>query len=70
MIKSEITLLRLLDHPNVIKYYQTEILPDKSGALIILEYMQGGSIRNLIDNKGAGGRIEEKFARTYMKQVL
>jgi serine/threonine protein kinase len=39
-----------MNHPNIVKYIQTDVCPDKSGVDIILEYMPGGSLRSLLDN--------------------
>lgn len=42
-------MLRALNHPNIVKYFGTEISEDNEGVDIILEFVPGGSIRQLLD---------------------
>ena len=65
MVKSEVEIMKQLgDHPRIVKYLQTDILPDKSGVAIILELQSGGCIRSLLDLKG---KLSEREAGLYMK---
>ena len=63
-LKSEISLLKSLDHPHIVKYLQTDICADKSGVEIVLEFMSGGSLRNILDIFGI---LEEKLVQLYLK---
>jgi mitogen-activated protein kinase kinase kinase len=44
-IMHEIKMLRELHHPNIVKYYYTDISEDGKGVDIALEFVPGGSIR-------------------------
>lgn len=44
-IKHEIETLRALNHPNIVKYFGTDISEDQQGVDIILEFVPGGSIK-------------------------
>jgi serine/threonine protein kinase len=48
-LKHEIKLLRQLQHKNIVKYMYSDVCSDKTGIDIILEYVPGGSIRNLLN---------------------
>lgn len=58
-MKSEISLLKTFDHPNIVKYHQTDICEDRTGVEIVLEFMAGGSLRGILD---IFGKIDEKLA--------
>ena len=66
-MKSEIRILKELKHPNIIRYIGTNLVEDMKGAGIIMEYVSGGSIRNLI---GQFGRLDEQISRVYLSQIL
>ena len=42
-------MLKTLTHPNIVRYFQTDLSPDGRGVDIILEFVPGGSIRQLLD---------------------
>lgn len=44
-IKHEISMLKVLNHPNIVKYYYTDISKEGRGVDIVLEFVPGGSIR-------------------------
>jgi serine/threonine protein kinase len=44
-IKHEIKMLKALHHPNIVRYYYTDISDDGKGVDIVLEFVPGGSIR-------------------------
>jgi serine/threonine protein kinase len=48
-LKSEISLLKKLSHKNIVKYKFTEIHEDMTAVDIVLEYIPGGSLRNLLN---------------------
>jgi len=66
-LRIEVEKLKELSHPNIIKYLQVNAASDKQSINILLEYMPGGSVRNILDKFGP---LEEKIIRIYMKQIL
>lgn len=64
-IKDEMTVLEMLDHPNIVSYYGIEVHRDK--VFIFMEYCAGGSLANLLEH----GRIEdEAVVQVYTLQLL
>uniref|UniRef100_A0A0E0CPI6 mitogen-activated protein kinase kinase kinase n=1 Tax=Oryza meridionalis TaxID=40149 RepID=A0A0E0CPI6_9ORYZ len=61
----EILLLNRLQHPNIVRYYGSEMVDDK--LYIYLEYVSGGSIHKLLQEYGQFG---EPAIRSYTKQIL
>ncbi|EGR29143.1 hypothetical protein IMG5_162460 [Ichthyophthirius multifiliis] len=64
-LKQEIYLLKKLNHPNIVKYYDFEICDDKSD--IILEYIPSGSLRRLLNKKG---KFDEYTTAMYTKDIV
>ena len=60
-------MLRALNHPNIVKYYGSEISEDDQGVDIILEFVPGGSIRQLLDKFM---HFEERLVKIYTRQML
>ncbi|EEB08241.1 STE/STE11 protein kinase [Schizosaccharomyces japonicus yFS275] len=64
-IQSEMSVLEILDHPNIVTYYGIEVHRDK--VYIFMELCQGGSLADLLSH----GRIEdETVLRVYVLQLL
>ncbi|KAG5529063.1 hypothetical protein RHGRI_029658 [Rhododendron griersonianum] len=61
----EIILLSQLSHPNIVQYYGSELGADKLS--VYLEYVSGGSIRNLLQEYGA---FREPVIQNYTRQIL
>ena len=61
----EIDLLRIIEHPNVIKLY--EVYEDETHIHIVLEHLKGGELFRHIQQKGA---YNEYDAAKVMKQLL
>ena len=57
-------MLKTLDHPNIVRYLQTDICTDKSGVEIVLEFMPGGSLRTILDKFG---KLDEKVVVIYLR---
>ncbi|ODQ67440.1 kinase-like protein [Nadsonia fulvescens var. elongata DSM 6958] len=64
-IKDEMTVLEMLNHPNIVQYFGVEVHRDR--VFIFMEYCQGGSLANLLEH----GRIEdEQVMQVYTLQML
>ena len=50
MLVSEVNILRELNHPNVVKYYDRVIDKNSAKIFIVMEYCEGGDISTLIKN--------------------
>ncbi|KAH1073789.1 hypothetical protein J1N35_026117 [Gossypium stocksii] len=64
-IKREISIMKLIKHPNVIKIY--EVMASKTKIYIVIEYVGGGE---LFDKIASRGRLKEDEARTYFQQLI
>jgi len=64
-IQTEIELLKKLDHPNIVKYI--DFIQTKTNINIILEYVEGGSLHQLVKQNGMLG---EYLVQVFTKQVL
>jgi serine/threonine protein kinase len=66
-LKREIMLLRDLDHPNIVKYVQTDLSPERDSIDVVLEYVPGGSLKYLL---GQYGGLEYPVISNYVRQLL
>ncbi|KAJ9171564.1 hypothetical protein P3X46_014917 [Hevea brasiliensis] len=64
-LKREISTMKLIKHPNVIKIY--EVMASKSKIYIVLEFVDGGE---LFDKIASRGRLKEDEARRYFQQLI
>lgn len=65
MIRDEMSVLEVLDHPNIVSYHGIEVHRDK--VYIFMEYCSGGSLAELLEH----GRIEdETVVMVYALQML
>ena len=62
----EIELLKNLEHPNIVKYYN--FLREENHIYIIMEYLEGSTLRQYI--KQNSENITEDIARQIIKQLL
>jgi calcium-dependent protein kinase len=65
LLRREIDVLREVDHPNIIKFYDT--YEDSSHIFIVMEYCSGGELFTKITNNGC---LNESEARVYMEKML
>ena len=65
MILKEVELLKDLNHPNIVKFKGFE--EDSNYYKIYMEYMEEGSIKNLIQQYGP---LKESIVVNYLKQIL
>uniref|UniRef100_A0A0D9XWL5 non-specific serine/threonine protein kinase n=1 Tax=Leersia perrieri TaxID=77586 RepID=A0A0D9XWL5_9ORYZ len=64
-IKREISTMKLIKHPNVVRIY--EVMGSKTKIYIVLEYVTGGELFDTIVNHG---RMREDEARRYFQQLI
>lgn len=62
--KREISVMKLVKHPNVIQLY--EVMATKTKIYFVIEYAKGGELFN----KVAKGRLKEDSARMYFQQLI
>ena len=69
-ILTEIKVLAMLQHPNVIEYYEN-FLQDKS-MMIVMEFAAGGTLFDLIETRRKEGRHleEDELAHLFAQIVL
>ncbi|CAN0879582.1 CBL-interacting protein kinase 2 [Linum grandiflorum] len=63
-IKREISIMRIIRHPNVVEFY--EVLATKTKIYFVMEYVKGGELFN----KLAKGRVNPNIARKYFQQLI
>ncbi|CAN1771914.1 CBL-interacting serine/threonine-protein kinase 14 [Linum perenne] len=63
-IKREISIMRRLHHPNVVRIF--EVLATKSKIYFVMEYAKGGELFTKI----AKGRFSEALSRKYFQQLI
>lgn len=63
-IKREISVMRLIRHPNVVELY--EVMATKTKIYFVMEYVKGGELFN----KVAKGKLKEDVARKYFQQLI
>jgi serine/threonine protein kinase len=65
IFKNEVKIFSILDHPNITKYLDSEII--ENTYFIYLEYVPGGSLKFIIDKYGP---LKENLIKKYLKQIL
>lgn len=66
-IKRELMILKSLDHPNIVKYFQVDFNQEENSIDLITEYVPSGSMFMLLEKyKG----LSESVIRNYTKQLL
>ncbi|XP_073281694.1 CBL-interacting protein kinase 2-like [Primulina huaijiensis] len=63
-IKREISVMRLVNHPNIVQLY--EVMASKTKIFFVMEYVKGGELFN----KVAKGKLKEDAARKYYQQLI
>nr|GFD10265.1 CBL-interacting serine/threonine-protein kinase 20 [Tanacetum cinerariifolium] len=63
-IKREISVMKLVRHPNVVQLY--EVMASKTKIYFAMEFVKGGELFN----KVAKGRLKEDAARKYFQQLV
>lgn len=65
MVMREIELMKVLDHPNIVKFY--EVYEDKMNYFLVMELLKGGNMLDRLDKKKELGENEVKG---YLWQIL
>ncbi|MGH9976537.1 MAG: serine/threonine protein kinase [Nitrososphaeraceae archaeon] len=70
--EKEITALSELDHPNIVKIIQWNVGGDPPDFLpyFVMEYLRGGSLRNLMDEKFSGNNQYYFDARWTLNRII
>ncbi|CAI0423902.1 unnamed protein product [Linum tenue] len=63
-IKREISVMKMIRHPNVVELY--EVLATKTKIYFVMEYVKGGELFD----KVAKGKLNEDDARKYFRQLI
>ncbi|XP_021719818.1 CBL-interacting serine/threonine-protein kinase 12-like [Chenopodium quinoa] len=63
-IKREISILRRVRHPNIVKLF--EVMATKTKIFFVMEYVRGGELFNKVSK----GRLKEDVARKYFQQLV
>ncbi|RHN39647.1 putative protein kinase CAMK-CAMKL-CHK1 family [Medicago truncatula] len=64
-LKREISAMKIINHPNVIKIF--EVMASKTKIYIVLELVNGGE---LFDKIATNGKLKEDEARSYFQQLI
>lgn len=67
-IKAEIQILSTLDHPNIVKYYET--YENDKFLYIVMEYCPGGDLFDLITKRSKGQLLKESLVAEILKDLL
>ena len=70
-LKSEINILRILDHPNIIKF--EKIIENQNNLIIIMEYCNGGSLSECLNkykDKNHTKGFPEEIIQHLMRQIV
>ncbi|KAL1213342.1 CBL-interacting serine/threonine-protein kinase 15 [Cardamine amara subsp. amara] len=63
-IKREISVMRLLRHPNIVELH--EVMATKSKIYFVMEHVKGGELFNKVST----GKVREDVARKYFQQLV
>lgn len=64
-IKREFTLLKTLNHPNIIKLYDVFFDESSKNIYFMIDLYENGDLSNYLNGK----KIKEKYAKNYMRQI-
>ncbi|CAK7350406.1 unnamed protein product [Dovyalis caffra] len=63
-IKREISVMRLVRHPNIVQLY--EVMASRTKIYFVMEFVKGGELFNMV----VKGRLKEDVARKYIQQLI
>ncbi|URE26470.1 NAF domain [Musa troglodytarum] len=64
-VKREISAMKLLNHPNIVKIY--EVIATKTKIYLVMEYVAGGQLSDKLEYLK---RLDEREARKYFQQLI
>ena len=67
LLNTEIAVMKQLDHPNVVKLYQYYYDKSSGNMYLIMEYCEGGSILDVLQNDGS---VPADTVASYTQQIL
>ena len=65
LVKRELSVLKTLDHPSIVKLHDVIIDTSYNNIYFVLDYYPKGDFAKFLDNKP----LKEKFCRKYLKQL-
>ena len=65
LVKRELSVLKTLDHPSIVKLHDVIIDTNYNNIYFVLDYYPKGDFAKFLDNKP----LKEKFCRKYLKQL-
>jgi serine/threonine protein kinase len=69
-IVSEVNILRELNHPHIVRYYERLIDKSNGRIYIVMEHLEGGDMRTLIQEaRKAGKYFSEEWIWKFFTQV-
>lgn len=70
LIQKEVNILKALEHPNIIKYYQTDLDIENTEINIIIEYASKGNLQSFVSEfKPLSNKILQKFIREILNAL-
>jgi len=66
-LRTEISIMKKLDHPNIIKLY--DVIEDDAKIMLAMEYLSGGCLRNYL-KKRAHKKVSEEETKIYFGQII
>mmetsp|Transcript_10785 Transcript_10785/g.10685 ORF Transcript_10785/g.10685 Transcript_10785/m.10685 type:complete len:144 (-) Transcript_10785:264-695(-) len=66
-LRTEISIMKKLDHPNIIKLY--DVIEDDEKIMLAMEYLSGGCLRNYL-KKRAHKKVSEEETKIYFGQII
>lgn len=64
-IRREMSVLKTLNHPNIIKLHDVFFDNENKNVYLVLDYFKNGDMTNILKNKP----LKEKYAKKYMRQL-
>ncbi|KRX02681.1 Protein kinase-like domain [Pseudocohnilembus persalinus] len=68
-IKNEISVMEICQHPNIVQCYGSDIIKQQKQMFIYMEYMNKGSLQDIIQNRNQEP-LPESTIKEYCQQIL
>ena len=62
------TLARL-DHPNIVRIYDQRVLSDRGLRLLYMQFVPGGTLREMLDGMARSGPLEQRTGRALLRAI-